>query len=104
MGWKKVIDKRVMRLTVRFTRDEIVKINNWSLATGHSLAYFVRLRTLNFELRPRLTPEEVNIFRKLTGISNNLNQIAKLGHVGDDIRLEVGQTLNIINQAIEKFQ
>lgn len=97
-------NKREKRITIRFTREEILKISYWSHATGYSLAYFVRLRTLNFELKPRLTVEEVGIFRKLTGISNNLNQIAKLGHLGDDIRLEIGQTLDIINQSIEKLQ
>jgi Bacterial mobilisation protein (MobC) len=104
MGRKKVIDKRIKRLTVRFTQEEIAMIRNWSSATGYSSAYFVRLRTLNFELKPRLTIEEIGLYRKLTGISNNLNQITKLGHLGDDIRLEVGQTLDIINQSIEKLQ
>ena len=104
MGRTKIECKRVYRVTVRFTNEEILRVENLSHSTGHSKAYFIRLRSLNFELKPRLTAEEVCIFRKLTGISNNLNQIAKLGHLGDDIRLEIGQTLGIINQSIEKLQ
>lgn len=49
-------------------------------SAGLRLAEFARLAVTGCHIKPRITPEEAGWLRKLSGMSNNLNQLAVLAH------------------------
>lgn len=46
-------------------------------STGLKLAEFARLAVIGYPIRPRFSTEEAGWMRQLSGMANNLNQLAK---------------------------
>lgn len=71
---------------------------------GISKAEFARLKSLNHRLKARMTPEEAYHYRKLTGMANNLNQLARAANRGEVFTSEILKTLDAINFVIDKLR
>jgi hypothetical protein len=74
---KKAVKKEV-RACVRFTQAEYAIIREKDVQAGLKAAPYLRLVAKQSPLRTRLS--EMQILRKLVGMSNNINQIAKICH------------------------
>jgi hypothetical protein len=91
------------RFTVRFTPQEALSLKEWAEVTGHCIAFFIRQRTLGFIIKPRLTKEETIFYRQLTGMANNLNQLAKAANSREDVWNQIRLTIKAIDQLHEKL-
>ncbi|XOV94602.1 MAG: plasmid mobilization relaxosome protein MobC [Bacteroidota bacterium] len=96
--------KRAEKVTVRYTKVELRLISKYADRSGISMAEFVRAKSLDHQIRNRLTEEEADYYRKLVGMANNLNQLAHLGHIGKLLTSEILKTLERVNQTIDKLQ
>jgi hypothetical protein len=76
---KKAVKKEV-RACVRFTRSEYTIIKERAIQAGLKAAPYLRQVANQSPPRTRLTDEQMQILRKLIGMSNNINQIAKICH------------------------
>jgi hypothetical protein len=76
---KKTIKKEV-RACVRFTQAEYAIIREKAIQAGLKAAPYLRLMANQSPFRSRLSEEQMQILRKLVGMSNNINQIAKICH------------------------
>ena len=75
--------KRTIRYTVRFSPDDEHKlILRNSEACGLKVSVYLRVTGLQQAVRARLTDEEKIIYHQLTGMANNINQLAKAAHIG----------------------
>jgi len=95
--------KRGERITIRFTKTEMKTINKITDKIGVDRTEYIRNRSLNYIVHPRLTPEEANIYRQLAGMANNLNQLAKAANNRDIMTVQIVITLEGINEAIRKL-
>lgn len=76
------------------------------MANSHSLSgsEFVRYKSLNHTLVPRLTTEEINLYRKLAGMANNLNQLAHAANTGRVFTTQILKALEAINFTVDKLR
>lgn len=96
--------KRQVKLTLYYTVSEFKVITKLAETHGLSKAEFARLKTLDYKIQPRLTPEEVNYFRQLAGMANNLNQLAHAANSGKTFTSHILKALDDINTVIEKLK
>ncbi len=66
---------------VRFTGEEYEVVKGKAKEAGMKLSKLLRLSALNISLKSRVTAEEKEAIRQLTGMAVNLNQLAHKGHV-----------------------
>ena len=71
---------------------------------GLSMAVFARLKSLDHKIRARLTSEEVDFYRKLAGMANNLNQLAHAANAGQLFTNKILTALEDINSLINKLK
>ena len=75
-------------------------------SAGLKLAEFTRLAVIGYPVRPRFTTEEAGWMRQLSGMANNLNQLAKQAYKSGypDIR-DANLNLGIdIHKLVKKFR
>ena len=70
-------EKLKYRIAVKFCTKDFYALKAKAKQVGMSCAEFVRLVINGCEIRQRLTPEQMDCIRKLSGMGNNLNQIAR---------------------------
>ena len=100
---KKAI-KRQRFIKVSCTITEYKLIEKYADRYGLTKAEFVRMKSLNHRLKPRMTVEEADHYRKLTGMANNLNQLTKSANQGKLLTTKILETLEEINFAIDKLR
>lgn len=73
---KSNIEKRTYRVNLKMNTEEYYTLKYRASEAGISLSDFIRAIILKAEIKQRLSPELVEYIRKLSGMANNLNQIA----------------------------
>ena len=96
--------KRKEKLTLYYTKTEFRLIEKYADCHGLSKAEFARFKSLNHKLKPRMTPDEADHYRKLTGMANNLNQLARAANRGEVFTMKILTTLEAINYTIDKLR
>jgi hypothetical protein len=84
--------QRKHRVSVFFTDAELAQLKE--KAGDNDLPVFVRTRAINGKLAPRAAPVpklNIEIWKKLSRVSNNLNQLAKALNSGADV--QIGEVL-----------
>ena len=70
-------EKLKYRIAVKFCTKDFYALKSRAKQAGMTCAEFARLAINGCEIRQRLTPEQMDCIRKLAGMGNNLNQIAR---------------------------
>ena len=70
--------KKEIRACVRFTRYEYFIIKEKAVEAGINASVYIRQTAINGRMIPRISEEELHFVRQLVGISNNINQVAKI--------------------------
>lgn len=96
--------KRQKFVKVSYTVAEYKFIEKMADRHGISKAEFARLKSLNHRLKARMTPEEADHYRKLTGMANNLNQLVKAANRGEVFTRKILETMEAINFVIDKLR
>jgi len=73
---KSNIEKRNYRVNIKMNTEEYYTLKARASEAGTSLSDFIRLIIVTSEIKQRLSPELLDLVRKLCGMANNLNQIA----------------------------
>lgn len=68
---------RKHRIEVRFSTVEYYALKSKAKATRLTISDFIRTSLRNSTIKERLTATHLQLITKLTGMANNLNQIAK---------------------------
>lgn len=64
-------------INLKLTEDDYKTVKEKAEKLGIKVTQYTREMTLNGGIKSRFTLEELDLMRKLSGISNNLNQIAR---------------------------
>lgn len=79
---KKLGEKRGYMVTVKLDTQEYISLKAKAAALSISRSEFIRRSMAGSVIRERLTPELHDYIRKLSGMGNNLNQIARKANAG----------------------
>ena len=74
-------EQRLHPVKVYFDEQSYSKLLNKRRRTGMSLSTLVYELTVNGYVKEPFTKEETSLLRSLTGMSNNLNQLAHEAHI-----------------------
>ncbi len=78
-GGRPTIDesqKRTHAINIRLNFRELVVLKMCAKEAGISYSEYARQAITNGRVEPRITPETMELIRRLCGMDNNLNQIA----------------------------
>lgn len=78
---KSLAEKRKYRLSLKLNTDEYIQLKSKAKTAGKNRCDFLRELILSGEVIQRFSAEQIDVFRKIGGMANNLNQLVKLAHV-----------------------
>jgi hypothetical protein len=94
-------------IKIRTTRIEEILLKAKAKAVGLPVSKYLRQLGLGedipIRIDKRFSPEEKEQFRTLTGLANNMNQIAKKYNQGDRQHVELVRVLAQVDQVIKKI-
>lgn len=105
-GRPKLKVKRDKVLRIRMSATEVFLIRSKARDAGMRASTWIRLSARTASIAPRWTPEQMQLLRMLSGIANNLNQLAKQANSGrllfiaqkcDTVLEEIDQALKFLN-------
>jgi hypothetical protein len=70
-------EKLKYRIAVNLCTKDFYALKAKATQTGMTCTELARLAIIGCQIRQRLTPEQMDCIRKISGIGNNLNQIAR---------------------------
>jgi len=74
---KKEKEKLSCSINLKLTEEDLKKVRERAEKLGLKVTQYARQMVLNGRVKSRFTLEELDLIRKLSGMANNLNQIAK---------------------------
>jgi len=96
--------KRKKRITINCTGTDYRVAKSKAERAGLSLSEYGMRAIMGKALPLKLSPELVDQLRQLTGMANNLNQIAKAANQGSRLNLEMLETLEEIKILIKEIR
>ena len=99
-----VVEKKKYRIAVKLCTKDFYALKAKATQSGMTPTEVARLAINGCEIRQRLTPEQMDCIRKLAGMGNNLNQIARKANaagyviVQKEISSLTEKIDNVINQ------
>lgn len=104
-GRPKAKVKRESHVKVRMTATDRFMVNAKAKDAGMRLSDWIRAVARTTKVVARLTPEDMQIMRMLTGLANNLNQLTRLAHRDGlfSVARKCGEVLMEIDQALKYF-
>ncbi len=103
-GRPKSAVKRKKRITINCTGTDYRVAKSKADKAGLSLSEFGMRAIMGKPLPRRPSPELTDQLRKLTGMANNLNQIAKAANQGQRLNLDMLNTLESITNLINEIR
>lgn len=94
-------------VTVKFCKADYETLKAKSRKAGKRMAEYVRESALHSKVVLPHTEEDMQTYRSLVGMSNNLNQLAKRSHQSDDffyISLKLDAILNSMSDIIRQYR
>lgn len=100
------VEKRSEIFTIKCTPMEKHTIKGKAKISGIKPAEYIRECAINGTIKPRLTFEEVKHIRVLSGIANNLNQLAKSANTYGYhyVAIEADHLMNEVDNIIKKIR
>ncbi len=69
--------KRTHAINIRLNLQELVMLEMSAKSAGISNSEYARQAITNGKIEPRIAPETMELIRKLCGMDNNINQLAR---------------------------
>lgn len=100
---KKTILKQ-KTITVHCTNTDYALIKNTASKARLSMSELLLRLGVELKIEARLTQEEIDLFKAIAGMANNLNQIAKRLNNGELLKLKSIEDLERISELLKKFE
>jgi hypothetical protein len=79
-------------------------VKNAAQKVNLSMSEFMLKSGLSIKLETKFSKEEIELFRKLTGMANNLNQVARRLNSGESLSVRCLKDLDTISQILNQFK
>lgn len=97
-------DRRSEKIFVRLSPVEKKLIESRAEKCGVPVATLAYRAVMHLKITPRITEQEYRDIRSLTGMANNLNQLAHTGNIGVSVKTEVARFLRWVGEIISKYK
>ena len=101
-----ILEKKSYKITVKFATAEYYSLKAKTRQAGVTVSEFIRLAIQNCSVKERLNPSHVKHISQLSGMANNLNQIAKranqVGYLA--VKQEHNSLINEIDNVIKTIE
>ena len=97
---KKPSEKKAYKITIKMATEEYYSLKAKSGLAGINRSEFIRLCIRSSVVKQRLSPELMKHIRQLSGMANNVNQIARTANAAG--YLEVHNHCLIISERLDK--
>ncbi len=74
-------EKLSCAINLKLTEEDYKSLKEKAESIGMKVTQYAREMTLNGRIKSRYTKEELNLRRKIAGLANNLNQIARKANI-----------------------
>jgi hypothetical protein len=74
---KEAAEKKKYKLSIKMATEEYYSLKSKARLAGISRSEYVRRCIRSSEVKQRLSPEQLGYIRQLSGMANNINQIAR---------------------------
>jgi len=103
---KSLAEKRKYRLSLKLNTNEYLQLKSKSKTAGKNRCDLLRELILSGEVSQRFSAEQNDVFRKIAGMANNLNQLVKLAHVQGVwyIELTAKKLLNDLDELLKRIR
>ncbi len=75
-------EKLVRSINLKLTEDDFEAVTQRAAELGMKPTQYARQMTLNGRIKSRYTKEELDLRRKIAGMANNMNQVARKANIG----------------------
>jgi hypothetical protein len=97
---KKPSEKKTYKITVKMATEDYYSLKAKARLAGINRSEFIRQCIRSTAVKQRLTPELVRYIRQLSGMANNVNQIARTANAAG--YLEVHNNCNVMSERLDK--
>lgn len=99
---KELAEKLKYRVSVKLCTQDFYNLKAHAKAARMSVAELARLAIVGCKITPRISPEQAGWFRQLSGMANNLNQIARRANTAgyDNARTEYLELAERVDNAL----
>jgi len=97
---KKPSEKKAYKITVKMATEEYYSLKAKARLAGVNRSEFIRQCICSSVVKQRLTPELVRYIRQLSGMANNVNQIARTANAAG--YLEVHNNCIFMSERLDK--
>jgi len=104
---KSASEKKGYKVSLKMATEEYYSLKSKARLAGITLSEYVRSVIKNSEVKQRLLPEHLGYIRQLSGMANNINQIARKANAAGyaethrENRDMIDQLDNIVKQITE---
>ena len=92
--------QRKIEISIRVNEEEHRILKKKSKQCNLSMAAFLRQLGLEKEVKTKLNTEELELYRNLVGIGNNLNQLTKKIHQ-EGVNEDLSRSIHVVSKAIQ---
>ena len=100
---KKEKEKLNFSINLKLTEKDFFAVKEKAEKVGMKATQYAREMTLKGSIKSRFTIEELDLMRKLSGMANNLNQIARQVNISGFSNSVVASDVKIITGEIKKI-
>jgi hypothetical protein len=104
---KQAAEKKGYKVSLKMATEEYYSLKSKARMAGITLSEYTRLAIRKSEIIQRLSPEQMGYIRQLSGMANNINQIARRANaagytdVHRDCQTKIAAMDNLINRISE---
>ncbi len=96
--------KRSEKIYVKLSPGEKALLESKADECGIPVATLAYRAVMRLKIVPRITDEERRDLRDITGMANNVNQLAHTGNVGVSVKPQMTQFLRWVGSIISKYK
>jgi len=94
---KSASEKKGYRVSLKMATEEYYSLKSKARLAGITLSEYVRSVIKKSEVKQRLSPEHLGYIRQLSGMANNINQIARKANAAGYAEAHL-ESMNMINR------
>lgn len=103
---KETADKKGYKVTLKMATEEYYSLKAKSRMAGLTRSEYIRQCIQSSEVKQRSSPEIMNYIRQLSGMANNINQIAKKANASGylEVHKNCVTAINDLDMLIKKIE
>jgi len=102
---KNIAEKKGYKVSLKMATEEYYSLKSKARLAGITLSEYVRCVIKKSEVKQRLSPEFLGYIRQLSGMANNINQIARKANATgySETNMECKEMINRLDNIVKRI-